>query len=127
MEINNKFNVGDIVYTPYKGKEVCECEVCGGHKEITILTINKENITIPCPECKGSGIKVFNNITKVSPPVMIRGIKVGVNSRETTINYKLNEYFVVDGNGFNIKSRTERHIFNTAKEVSEFIENGGVF
>lgn len=106
MELNNKYEIGDKVYS-YSKKHLQEtCKLCNGDTVITVKTSKGEK-TLDCVECHGFGYKTshFQKYTVDEGIYTVKAIKANIDKNKINIKYSL-----VDDNGRKI-NRAEPSIF----------------
>lgn len=116
MELRNKFEIGQEVYTVIRKPIQYDCPVCNGTGKF-----NHNGYDVKCPHCNGSG-KLTDNKTLwnvVDGKVTIGSIRANIHSNNgQSIKYKVHskdEY---------INSRPESQLFLTIKEAEKFCYDG---
>lgn len=111
MNLNNKFDIGQELYTVIRTPIKYDCPICKGEGKF-----NHNGYDVKCPKCQGTGkLEDSKTIWNVAPKVRIRSIKANIHStNQQTIKYML------DCNEIYIKSRPEPQLFDTIKEAEQF-------
>lgn len=107
MELKNKFDIGEEVFTIIQESLKVECPIC---KSSGIIMYNDYKII--CPECKGKK-EIFTNhrVWKVlDKKVTVRRIKASVGLESQTIKYLLS-------GSCDVNSRSENHLFKTKDDA----------
>lgn len=111
MHVNNKYNIGDIVYRVVEETHLSPttevCKVCSGDRKITY-----NGYTFNCPKCGGKGIYVSGNnrtdFYKVSDAKAITSIKIDVkHNNDIEILYRLGYDFCNESDLFTSLSDAE--------------------
>lgn len=116
MELGNKFNIAQEVYTVIRKPIQYDCPVCSGTGKF-----NHNGYDVKCPHCYGAGKltdkKTLWNV--VEDKVIVRSIRASIHSNECqNIKYKVtskSEY---------INSRPESQLFLTIDEAEKFCYDG---
>ena len=104
MEVNNKYNLGDELYTVVRKPIKYGCPVCDGSG---VFMHNGYNVK--CPHCYGIG-KLQDNKTLwcvADEKVVVRRIIVSIWKDQTTCKYKVN----YSGSDCNINNRGEDNLY----------------
>jgi len=113
MELRNKFEIGQEVYTVIRKPIQYNCPVCDGSGKF-----NHNGYDVKCPHCNGSG-KLYDKKTLwnvVEDKVSIRTIRANIHSSGgQSIKYKVN-----CNNDYRINSRPESQLFLTLEEAEKF-------
>ena len=109
MVVNNKFNVGDEVYTIVQKNIEMECPLCHGNGNI-----NYNGYEIRCPECKGEKIiKTKYKVWEVLEDVLIiKRIKMSIGCEDQSFKYQLN-------GSYHTNRKSEKHLFKTKEEAEK--------
>lgn len=108
--IDNKFEIGEEVFTYARENLEIICPVCKGTKKIFY-----NNYEIPCKQCDASG-KIVGKQTVVEPhKVRIRRIIASIWNDVITIKYKVDS---VD-DYINVRNRGESSLFKTLEECEQ--------
>lgn len=111
LEINNRFNIGDELYTIVRKPIKYDCPVCDGSGVFV-----HNGYDVKCPHCNGSG-KVSDNKTLwcvADEKVKVRRIIASIWENVITCKYKV--YY--NGMDCNITNRGENSLFRN-KELAE--------
>lgn len=116
MELKNKFEIGQEVYTVIRKPIQYDCPVCSGTGKFT-----HNGYDVKCPHCFGTGklsdVKTLWNV--VDGKVTIGNIRANIHSIESqSIKYK------VYSNTEYIKSRPESQLFETLEDAEKFCYDG---
>ena len=127
MILNNKFEIGQEVYTTYRKPIEYDCVVCKGEGKFAY-----NGYEVKCPHCYGTG-KLTDKKTLSSPvphPLKIKGIKASIGKKvvmtdgmyiatdelNQSIKYTF-EHSWVDKDRVHIKSRPQEYMFETMEEA----------
>lgn len=113
MEINNKYNIGDELYTVVRKPIKYDCPVCDGSG---IFVHN--GYDVKCPHCYGSG-KLHDNKTLwcvANEKARIRRINISIWAETMTYKYKC-DYM---GSDCNVKNRSESNLFDTLEDAENW-------
>lgn len=116
LSVNNKFNIGDKLFTYYRKNYEAECPFCHGSGSLNIHDHDVDTpITIKCKNCYGQGV-IKTNITYVSPiQVKVDKIKATISKDCTSVKYKVHSLDPL----VNVTNRSETTLFSTLEEVQE--------
>jgi len=113
MILNNKFEIGQDVYTVIRKPIQYDCPLCNGTGKF-----NHNGYDVKCPHCIGSG-KLFDSKTLwnvVEENVIIRSIKANIHGVDSqTLKYK-----VSCKSDYRINSRPQSQLFLTIEEAEKF-------
>ena len=109
MELNNKFEIGEVVFTISHNNMELKCSVC----EEGFISYKEK--TYKCPECKGSTkITSEHKIWEViEEEVKIRRVKASIGNNYINIKY------AVYCDNHSVKNRGECNLFKTKEEAQE--------
>lgn len=113
MELRNKFEIGQEVYTVIRKPIQYDCPVCNGTGKF-----NHNGYDVKCPHCNGVGKltdkKTLWNV--VENKVSIRSIRANIHGADLqSIKYK-----VSCKSDYRIDSRPESQLFFTVEEAEKF-------
>lgn len=116
MQINNKFNIGDEVYTVVEEPISVICPVCNGSKRIIY-----NNFDLYCPNCIGQGRQTFDKtlLTVSKGKLKIKSMRVHIYGDRTLIKYRLEKLYD-DAFEKNINNRIESSLFRIKEEAEEY-------
>jgi DnaJ-class molecular chaperone len=111
ITINNKFNVGDEIYTIVRVPLKYDCPVCKG----TGAFVHNEH-DIKCPRCCGSG-KLHDNkmVNEATDKLIVTSLRVSFNGVDSSVRYKLHGNYKSKW----IKHRAEDNIFACKEEAEQ--------
>lgn len=109
MELNNKFEIGEVVYTISHNNMELKCNVCENG-----FILYKEK-AYKCPECNGNAkILSSHKIWEVvEEEVKIRRVKASIGNGYINIKYALYS------DNFRVKNRGECNLFKTKEEAQK--------
>lgn len=117
MELKNKFDVGQEVYTVIRKPIQYDCPVCNGTGKF-----NHNGYDVKCPHCNGVGRltdkKTLWNV--VDGKVKVRTIKASIWNDYQTIKYMIDSTNTIEY----IKSRPESQLFETLEDAEKFCYDG---
>lgn len=110
IEINNKFEIGEEVYTGVRIPVKYKCPICEGQGKFM-----HNGYDVRCSNCCGSG-KLHNSHQFLLEPVKvrIRRIIASIWNDATTVKYK------VDCSEANVRNRSESALFRSLEEVEQY-------
>lgn len=110
IEINNKFEIGEEVYTGVRVPVKYKCPICEGQGKFM-----HNGYDVRCGNCGGSG-KLHNSHQFLLEPVkvMIRRIIASIWSDVTTVKYR------VDCSEANVRNRSESSLFRSLEEAERY-------
>lgn len=112
MELNNKFEIGQELYTVIRKPIEYKCPVCDGTGKF-----NHNGYEVKCPHCQGSGRiedkKTLWNV--VDHKVKVSSIKASIYKENQHIKYKVYCQSVI-----NINKRPEEQLFTSIEEAERF-------
>lgn len=112
-QIDNKFEIDEICWTPGRKNIYVNCPICAGKKDFVF-----EEMKIVCRACNKDG-KVMSNRTFLVPvKVKIRRIRTSIWKDCIDIKYKV-DCLDVD---VNVNNRQEKMLFKTEEEAKEYCE-----
>lgn len=106
IEVNNKFNIGEEVYSIRTEPIANTCDLCKGNGFIVY-----EEKELRCPQCKGTKVIINDKFKmwKVIPEKLkVSSMRVNINETTCSIRYNLS----------GIK-RAEQNLFNTFEEAQK--------
>lgn len=109
IEVNNKFNIGEEVYTGVRVPINYKCPICEGNGKFM-----HNGYEIMCRNCSGSG-KLHNSRQFVLEPtkVRIRRIIASIWNDVITVKYKVDS-------DMNVRNRSETTLFRTLEEAEQY-------
>ena len=113
MEINNKYGIGDRLYTVVRKPIRYDCPVCEGTG-----VFQHNGYDVKCPHCCGSG-KLHDKKTLWSvadEQVVIRRIIASVCGARVTCRYGVS----YSGNDCNVRNRGEENLFFERTDAEEW-------
>ena len=113
MEVNNKYNCGDELYTVVRKPIKYDCPVCDGSG-----IFQHNGYDVKCPHCCGSG-KVHDGKTLwcvADEKVKIRRIIASIWEDQITCKYKVN----YSGTDCNINNRSENNLFVNKEDAENW-------
>lgn len=118
MELNNKFEIGEEVYSLAKENLKEDCVICSGKKTVTLKT-DKGDREIECFKCFGVGYSVSPHKKYVvnEEPYTVSSIKASIGKDKITLKYCLK-----DSNGRKV-SRTESNMSKDLEALRKKCEN----
>lgn len=110
IEINNKFEIGEEVYTGVRVPVKYKCPICEGQGKFM-----HNGYEVRCSNCCGSG-KLHNSHQFLLEPVKvrIRRIIASIWNDATTVKYK------VDCSEANVRNRSESALFRSFEEAEQY-------
>lgn len=113
MELRNKFEIGQKLYTVIRKPIQYDCPVCIGTGKF-----NHNGYDVRCPHCSGAG-KLYDKKTLwnvVEDKVKIKSIRVNIHGD----NLQNIKYKVDCQSNYEIKSRPETQLFTELEEAEKF-------
>lgn len=116
ITVDNKFEIGEEVYTGVRVPVKYKCPICEGQGKFM-----HNGHEVRCSNCCGSG-KLHNSHQFLLEPVKvkIRRIIASIWKDVTTIKYR------VDCTEENVRNRSETTLFRTLEEVEEYCKNSNI-
>lgn len=113
LEVNNKFEIGEEVYTGIRVPVKYKCPICDGEGKFL-----HNGYEVRCNNCCGSG-KLHNTHQFLLEPVKVRiqRIIASIWNEQISIKYK------VDCTEANVRNRSETTLFKTFKRQSSIAKN----
>ena len=111
MELHNKFEVGQELYTVIQTPIECKCPVCEGTGKF-----NHNGYDVRCPHCIGTGKLTDDIAWSVTDPVRIKSIQAKIYKDMQCIKYNLDSL----NNCFEINRRPENKLFVSKEEAEKF-------
>lgn len=110
LEVNNKFEIGEEVYTGIRVPVKYKCPICDGEGKFL-----HNGYEVRCNNCCGSG-KLHNAHQFLLEPVKvrIRRIIASIWNEQISIKYK------VDCTEANVRNRSETTLFKTLEETEQY-------
>lgn len=112
IEIHNKYNIGDEVYSYYRENYKVSCPFCNGTGEM-----QSERVHFKCIGCHGSGLIS-------SPTTYVKPCKVNIRRIKASIGKDLSQSirYTVDclTPGVACKNRTQENLFETEEQAQNY-------
>lgn len=110
IEVNNKFEIGEEVYTGVRVPVKYKCPICEGQGKFI-----HNSYEVKCSNCCGSG-KLHNSHQFLLEPtkVKVRRIIASIWKDVVTVKYK------VDCSEANVRNRSETSLFRSLEEVEQY-------
>lgn len=110
LEVNNKFEIGEEVYTGIRVPVKYKCPICDGEGKFL-----HNGYEVRCNNCCGSG-KLHNAHQFLLEPVKVRiqRIIASIWNEQISIKYK------VDCTEANVRNRSETTLFKTFEETEQY-------
>ena len=112
MELHNKFEVGQELYTVIRTPIEYKCPVCEGTGKFS-----HNGYDVRCPHCIGVGkLTDTRTLWSVTEPVKIKSIKASIYKDTQCIKYNLDSL----NNSFVINRRPELQLFVNKEDAEKF-------
>lgn len=110
FEVNNKFEIGEEVYTGVRVPVKYKCPICEGYEKFMY-----NGYEVKCSNCCGSG-KLHSSYQFLLEPVKVkvRRIIASIWKDVITVKYK------VDCSEANVRNRSENTLFKTIEDAERY-------
>lgn len=111
MILNNKFEIGQELYTVIRKPIDYDCPICKAEGKF-----NHNGYDVKCPKCQGVGKLTDSKIlwSVDENKVTVRSLRANIHENTQSIRYNVNSMT------FNIHKRPEHQLFVTKEEAEQF-------